>query len=70
MSLQQFRQTVPVTRTVRGLSAPLRRNITIIENADLVVAFWDMESRGTKFVIDQCRLRGIPVRVYTGRPGK
>ena len=29
MSLQQFRQTVPVTRTVRGLSAPLRRTASI-----------------------------------------
>ncbi len=64
-----LREFLPDYRTY-GRSAPLRRNITIIENADLVVAFWDMESRGTKFVIDQCRLRGIPVRVYTGRPGK
>lgn len=37
-----------------GRSAPLKRNITIIENADLVMAFWDGKSRGTKFVIDNC----------------
>ena len=35
-----------------GRSAPLKRNITIIEAADLVLAFWDGKSRGTKFVID------------------
>lgn len=47
-----------------GPSAPLRRNITIIEYADLVLAFWDGASRGTKFVIDNCKRRGIPVRVF------
>ena len=44
--------------------APLRRNITIIEYADLVLAFWDGKSRGTKFVIDNCKKRNIPVVVY------
>ena len=43
-----------------GRGAPLRRNITIIEYADLVLAFWDGKSRGTKYVIDQCRERGVP----------
>ena len=47
-----------------GRGAPLRRNITIIEHADLVLAFWDGKSRGTKFVIDRCKERGIPVKIY------
>lgn len=47
-----------------GRSAPLKRNITIIENADLVLAFWNGTSHGTKFVIDNCRKRNIPVKVY------
>lgn len=47
-----------------GRAAPLKRNITIIENADLVLAFWDGTLRGTKFVIDKCKSRGIPVRVF------
>lgn len=47
-----------------GRSAPLKRNITIIENADIVLAFWDGKSRGTKFVIDNCRKRNIPIKVY------
>lgn len=47
-----------------GRSAPLKRNITIIENADLVLAFWDGASRGTKFVIDNCRRLEVEVRIY------
>lgn len=48
-----------------GRSAPLKRNITIIENADIVLAFWDGSSRGTKFVIDKCREMGVEVKVFT-----
>ncbi len=46
-------------------AAPLKRNITIIENADIVLAFWDGNSRGTKFVIDECRKRNISLEVHT-----
>ena len=46
-----------------GKGAPLRRNIDIIEHADTVLAFWDGRSRGTKFVIDECVRRGVPVQV-------
>lgn len=37
-----------------GKGAPLKRNLEIINSADLVIAFWDGKSRGTKFVIDKC----------------
>ena len=47
-----------------GRGAPLRRNITIIEYADLVLAFWDGRSRGTKYVIENCQIRNIPVVVH------
>ncbi len=46
-----------------GKRAPLLRNITIIENADIVFAFWDGSSRGTKFVIDKCIEYGKDVRI-------
>ena len=46
-----------------GRGAPLKRNLQIIEYADMVLAFWYGASRGTKFVIDQCKERGIPVKV-------
>lgn len=47
-----------------GRGAPLKRNIQIIEYSNLVLAFWDGESRVTKFVIEKCKKRGIPVRVF------
>ena len=47
-----------------GKGAPLKRNISIIEYADQVLAFWDGKSHGTKYVIDECKKRGIPVQVF------
>ncbi len=47
-----------------GKSAPLKRNLQIISQADLVLAFWDGASRGTRFVIDHCRKMGVPVQVW------
>ena len=47
-----------------GKAAPLKRNIQIIEYADLVLAFWDGKSRGTKFVIENCKKRNISFQVF------
>ena len=47
-----------------GKRAPLLRNITIIDYADLVLAFWDGTSRGTKFVIENYKTRGKPIKVF------
>ena len=47
-----------------GRAAPLKRNITIIESADMVLAFWDGKSRGTRHVIDNCKKRKIPVEIH------
>ena len=47
-----------------GRAAPIKRNVTIILNADMVLAFWDGKSRGTAFVIAECKRRGIPCKVY------
>ena len=47
-----------------GRGAPLRRNLEIIAYADEVVAFWDGKSRGTKFVIDNCKKQSKKVTVY------
>lgn len=46
-----------------GRSAPLKRNITIIRNSDMVLAFWDGRSHGTKFVIDKCREMGREIKI-------
>lgn len=47
-----------------GRSAPLKRNLEIIEYADIVIAFWDGISKGTEFVIDSCKKRNVKVIVY------
>ena len=46
-------------------SAPLKRNDDIIEMSDMVIAFWDGKSRGTKYVIDKCRQLDKPIKIYT-----
>lgn len=47
-----------------GRGAPLKRNIQIINYADLVVAFWDGKSHGTKFVIDKCRMMNKQIKIF------
>lgn len=47
-----------------GRGAPLKRNLQIIDYADAVIAFWDGKSRGTKYVIDQCKGRNKRITVY------
>ena len=47
-----------------GRGAPLKRNLQIIEYADVVIAFWDGKSRGTKYVIDNCKKQDVQVDVH------
>ena len=47
-----------------GRTAPLKRNLEIIAYAEMVLAFWDGKSRGTKYVTDNCKKQGVPIRVY------
>lgn len=47
-----------------GKKAPLMRNLEIIRYADLVLAFWDGRSRGTRFVIENCRRMHTPINVF------
>lgn len=49
-----------------GKAAPHVRNDQMLAQADLVVAFWDGKSRGTKSVIDKAEKLGIPVEVVRG----
>ncbi|MCI9155328.1 MAG: DUF2493 domain-containing protein [Lawsonibacter sp.] len=51
-----------------GRSAPLKRNLQIIDCADEVIVFWDGESRGTKYVIDNCKQKSVKITVYIQRP--
>jgi hypothetical protein len=47
-----------------GKRAGIIRNLEMLdEQPDLVVAFWDGESRGTRHTIAEAERRGIPVEV-------
>ena len=47
-----------------GRAAPLKRNLQIIDYADAVIAFWDGTSKGTEYVINQCKSRNIAITIY------
>ena len=47
-----------------GKSAPLKRNLQIIDCADQVLAFWDGGSPGTKYVIRQCQKIGKKITIF------
>jgi len=51
-----------------GKSAPLRRNKTIVENSDILVAIWDGSSNGTKFAIDYAKKIGKTLELYIVEP--
>ena len=46
-----------------GRSAPLKRNIQIMEASEQIIAFWDGKSRGTAFSIKEALKRDIAVFV-------
>ena len=46
-----------------GKSAGYQRNYDIVNAADMLVAFWNGRSRGTKHSIDLARAKGIEVKV-------
>lgn len=50
-----------------GRGAPLKRNLQIIDYSDMVIAFWDGKSRGTRYVIENCRKRNKKVTVFIKR---
>lgn len=52
-----------------GKRAPLVRNDAIIDYADMVLAFWDGQSHGTKYVIGECIKKGKRV-VYIPLEGE
>ena len=55
---------MPADWETHGRSAGILRNNDMLDlEPDLVLAFWDGSSRGTKHTIDEARRRGIPVEV-------
>lgn len=47
-----------------GKGAPIIRNEQIVDYSDMVVAFWDGVSRGTKSVIEMCYRKGKRCDVF------
>lgn len=59
---------LPITRfpadwSAYGKSAGPRRNNQMADYADVLVAFWDGKSRGTKHMIDTARHSGLGVHI-------
>lgn len=46
-----------------GKFSPLKRNLQIIVYADIVIAFWNGKSHGTKYTIDNCEKLNVPIKV-------
>lgn len=46
-----------------GASAPLMRNNLIVDYADMVYAFWDMNSHGTRYSVKRCLEINKPVKI-------
>lgn len=54
----------PADWNAHGKAAGPIRNVQMAEYADILVAFWDGESRGTKHMIDTALAHGLEVHVY------
>ena len=61
----QYTEHLPDWKT-HGKSAGYKRNVLIVNDADIVVAFWDGCSRGTKHTIDIAKAKNkeLYVRKY------
>lgn len=59
-------QAFPADWKKHGKRAGIVRNLQMLDEApDLVIAFWDGKSPGTKHTTDEARRRGIPVEILT-----
>lgn len=47
-----------------GKGATFKRNLQIVEDADLVVVFWDGKSRGTVNTMEHAKRLGKPMNVF------
>jgi hypothetical protein len=50
--------------------APKERNTTIVDNSDIVLAFWDMESNGTRDTINKSIKKGKKIYLYNIKENK
>lgn len=57
-----YQEFLPDYKTF-GRNAPLKRNESMIDHADYVLALWDGRSRGTAYGINYCIQSYTPVKV-------
>lgn len=50
-----------------GKAAPIRRNREILEHSDMVIAFWDGESKGTRYMIENAEKLQIKTKIVSIR---
>lgn len=50
--------------SIYGKFAPLKRNLKIIDYSDIVIAFWNGSSKGTKYTIDKCKQIGKRIVIH------
>ena len=62
IELQEF---LPDYSKYPGRVAPLKRNDLIVAACDMVMAFWDGVSKGTKYTIDRARKAGKRVQIIS-----
>jgi len=48
-------KVIPAKWNELGKSAGIIRNCQIVKESDVIVAFWDYSSRGTKHTIEECK---------------
>lgn len=63
-----YNNNIPVNKfpalwRVHGKSAGYRRNAEMADNADMLVAFWDGKSKGTRHMIDLANRKGLAVLI-------
>lgn len=58
-SIKQF----PADWNKFGRSAGYKRNKQMSEYADVLIAFWDGKSKGTKYMIDLAKLANLKVKI-------
>lgn len=47
-----------------GRAAGPIRNKTIVENSEMILAFWDGQSKGTASTVRLAKKAGVPVHIY------
>ena len=46
-----------------GRAAGPKRNLEMVENSDVVIAFWDNKSKGTGSLVGSAKRKGVPVYI-------